>query len=58
MGVGVFGPSNFPVAFGSPAVTPGQPWLLAVRWVPPDELQDVLSARRRVNGVLEDQAQG
>ena len=59
MGVGVFGSSSLPVTFGSPAVTPSRPWTLAVRWVLPDELQDVPRhpAPRRVNGVREAQAQ-
>ena len=59
MGVGVFRPINFPVAFGSPTVAPRRPWPLAVRSVLPDELQDVPRHRspRRVNDVREAQGQ-
>ncbi len=59
MGVGVFGPSSLPVTFGSPGVTPGRPWPLAVWWVLPDELQDVPRhpALRPVNGIREAQGQ-
>ena len=59
MGVGGFGPSNLPMALGSPGMSSGRSWLPAARSVPSDELQDVprCPAPRRVDGVREAQAQ-